>query len=59
MNENILIEGLPKQDPRNARINHANDIDEAMPAKYKVFIQLPYPPYTWNDKAMVAFVTMQ
>lgn len=37
-------------------INHANDIDEAMLANYKVFIQLNYPPYTWNDKAMAAFV---
>jgi type 1 glutamine amidotransferase len=37
-------------------INHANDIDEAMLTNYKVFIQLNYPPYTWNDKAMAAFV---
>lgn len=37
-------------------INHANDIDEAMLANYKVFLQLNYPPYTWNDKAMAAFV---
>ena len=37
-------------------INHANDIDEAMLANYKVFIQLNYPPYTWNEKAMAAFV---
>lgn len=37
-------------------INHANDIDEAMLSNYKVFIQLNYPPYTWNDKAMAAFV---
>jgi len=37
-------------------INHANDIDEAMLTNYKVFIQLNYPPYTWNEKAMAAFV---
>ena len=37
-------------------INHANDIDETMLANYQVFIQLNYPPYTWNDKAMAAFV---
>lgn len=37
-------------------INHANDIDETMLTNYKVFIQLNYPPYTWNDKAMAAFV---
>ncbi len=37
-------------------INHANDIDEAMLANYKVFIQLNYPPYTWNEKSMAAFV---
>ncbi|MDP4289863.1 MAG: ThuA domain-containing protein [Bacteroidota bacterium] len=36
-------------------INHANDIDETMLSKYRVFIQLNYPPYTWNDKAMAAF----
>lgn len=37
-------------------INHANEIDESMLGNYKVFIQLNYPPYTWNDKAMAAFV---
>ena len=37
-------------------INHANDIDEAMLANYQVFIQLNYPPYTWNEQAMAAFV---
>lgn len=37
-------------------INHANDIEETMLDGYKVFIQLNYPPYTWSDKAMAAFV---
>jgi hypothetical protein len=37
-------------------INHANEIDEALLAKYKVIIQLNYAPYNWGDKAMAAFV---
>lgn len=37
-------------------INHAKDIDATMLDGYKVFIQLNYPPYTWSDKAMAAFV---
>lgn len=37
-------------------INNTNDIDETMLANYSVFIQLNYPPYTWTDKAMAAFV---
>jgi type 1 glutamine amidotransferase len=37
-------------------INHANDINEEFLADYKVIIQLNYPPYTWNEKAMAAFV---
>ncbi|MDP4209294.1 MAG: ThuA domain-containing protein [Bacteroidota bacterium] len=37
-------------------INHANDIDEAMLSQYRVFIQLNYPPYTWNEKAQTAFI---
>jgi type 1 glutamine amidotransferase len=37
-------------------INHANDINEGMLSRYKVIIQLNYPPYTWNDTAKAAFV---
>jgi type 1 glutamine amidotransferase len=37
-------------------INHANEINDEMLAKYKVFIQLDYPPYTWNETAMAAFI---
>ena len=37
-------------------INNTNDIDEAYLSNYKVIIQLNYPPYTWNEKAMAAFV---
>jgi type 1 glutamine amidotransferase len=37
-------------------INHASEIDENLLSKYKVIIQLNYPPYNWGDKAMAAFV---
>ena len=37
-------------------INHANDINEALLSQFKVVIQLNYPPYTWNETAMAAFV---
>ena len=37
-------------------INHASEIDKSLLSKYKVFIQLNYPPYNWGDKAMAAFV---
>ena len=37
-------------------INKTDIIDEAYLSNYKVFIQLDYPPYTWPDKAMAAFV---
>jgi len=37
-------------------INHATGLDEAMLSNYKVFIQLNYPPYTWNDASMAAFI---
>jgi uncharacterized protein len=30
-------------------------IDDAFLARYKVFIQLNYPPYTWKEKPMAAF----
>ena len=31
-------------------------IDEKYLSEYKVFIQLDYPPYSWPEKAMAAFV---
>jgi uncharacterized protein len=37
-------------------INHASEINEAMLAQYKVFIQLNYPPYTWSKEAEAAFI---
>ncbi len=37
-------------------INHASDINETMLAKYSVFIQLNYPPYTWSKEAEAAFI---
>ncbi len=37
-------------------INKANVIDEEYLNNYKVFIQLDYPPYTWPEKAMSAFI---
>jgi uncharacterized protein len=37
-------------------INHASEIDEKLLSKYKVFIQLNYPPYNWGEKSMAAFV---
>lgn len=36
-------------------INHTDDITEPFLAKYRVFIQLNYPPYSWTDTAMAAF----
>jgi uncharacterized protein len=45
-----------------ARENFAYDVytrpdtfDDALLAKYKVFIQLNFPPYTWKDVPMAAF----
>lgn len=32
-------------------INSPRDIDSAFLARFKVFIQLDYPPYNWPDKA--------
>ncbi len=34
---------------------NAECIDEEFLTRYQVFIQLNYPPYTWNDQAMSAF----
>ncbi|MBB5635188.1 type 1 glutamine amidotransferase [Pedobacter cryoconitis] len=36
-------------------INDTKAIDEAYLSKYKLFIQLNYPPYTWTDQAKAAF----
>ncbi len=36
-------------------INTPKEIDEAYLSKYKVFIQLNYPPYTWSDQSKAAF----
>lgn len=37
-------------------VNDAKNLDEAVLSRYKVFIQLNFPPYTWSDKSMAAFV---
>jgi len=37
-------------------INHAGDINDTMLVKYKVIIQLNYPPYTWSKEAETAFI---
>ncbi|MBZ4033615.1 ThuA domain-containing protein [Flavobacterium sp. 17A] len=36
-------------------IENTKTINEAFLNQYKVFIQLDYPPYTWNEEAMKAF----
>jgi uncharacterized protein len=36
-------------------INEPTEVDEAILSKYKVFIQLNYPPYRWSDQAKAAF----
>ena len=37
-------------------INNTDLIDEKYLSEYKIFIQLDYPPYSWPEKAMAAFV---
>ncbi len=37
-------------------INHTTGINDEYLEKYRVIIQLNYPPYTWGDTAMAAFV---
>jgi len=37
-------------------IEDTEKIDEAFLAKYKLFIQLNYPPYNWTDRAQAAFI---
>jgi len=37
-------------------INHAKGLTGDYLARYKVFIQLDYPPYMWSDTSMTAFV---
>src|ERR1700722_4030615 len=37
-------------------IEDTSKIDDAFLAKYKLFIQLNYPPYGWTDTAAAAFV---
>jgi type 1 glutamine amidotransferase len=36
-------------------IENPNNITESMLNKYQLFIQLDYPPYGWNQKAVAAF----
>jgi type 1 glutamine amidotransferase len=36
-------------------IENADKINDAFLAKYRLFIQLDYPPYTWSDTAKAAF----
>jgi hypothetical protein len=37
-------------------INRADSINEAYLSKYKVFIQLNFPPYTWSKEAENVFI---
>jgi uncharacterized protein len=37
-------------------INNTDMIDEKYLSEYKVFIQLDYPPYSWTEKAIAAFM---
>ena len=37
-------------------INDTKAIDKEFLSKYKIFIQLDYPPYAWEDKAAKAFI---
>jgi len=37
-------------------VNNTNLIDEPFLSKFKVFMQLNYPPYMWTDKAKAAFI---
>jgi uncharacterized protein len=37
-------------------IEDTEKIDDAFLAKYKLFIQLNYPPYNWTDTAKAAFI---
>ncbi|MBQ8673029.1 MAG: ThuA domain-containing protein [Bacteroides sp.] len=36
-------------------INHTEPIDSAFLTRFKVFVQLDYPPYNWTDRAKAAF----
>ena len=37
-------------------IEDTQPIDDTFLAKYKLFIQLNYPPYNWTDKSQAAFI---
>jgi uncharacterized protein len=37
-------------------IEDTQPIDDAFLAKYKLFIQLNYPPYNWTDRSQAAFI---
>jgi len=53
----IFLDSLASK--KNFAIDYINDtkaIDNEFLSKYKVFIQLDYPPYAWEDKAAQAFV---
>ena len=53
----IWLEKLAKES--NFTVDYIEDtekINDAFLAKYKLFIQLNYPPYNWTDTAKAAFV---
>ncbi len=53
----IWLDKLAKE--KNFSVDYIEDtskIDDAFLAKYKLFIQLNYPPYGWTDTAAAAFV---
>ncbi len=53
----IWLEELASES--NFSVDHIEDtekIDDTFLAKYKLFIQLNYPPYHWTDTAQAAFI---
>ena len=50
-----LGEFASKNDFSFTEINDTRAIDSTYLSKYKVFIQLDYPPYNWTDTAKAAF----
>ena len=62
--EAFVVDALKWLDELASKDNFAIDvfentdmIDDSFLAKYKVFIQLNYPPYTWKEGPMTAFRT--
>lgn len=50
-----LAEFAQKENFEITVISQLKEVDEAYLSKYKVFIQLNYPPYAWTDQSKAAF----